>query len=47
MRLNQVINPMNNLANSTQYFGTFASGSVRDLSGNNYTGASTYNRDYG
>jgi methionine-rich copper-binding protein CopC len=36
------IDPTNNLANSTQYFVTFASGSVRDLAGNNYIGTTTY-----
>ncbi len=36
------IDPTNDLANGTQYFVTFASGSVRDLVGNNYVGTSTY-----
>ena len=30
------IDPTNNLANSTQYFVTFAAGSVRDLASTNY-----------
>ena len=36
------IDPTNNLANSTQYFVVLPSGSVRDLSGNNFAGTSTY-----
>ena len=36
------IDPTNNLANSTQYFLTFASGTIRDFSGNNYAGTTTY-----
>jgi uncharacterized delta-60 repeat protein len=36
------IDPTSDLANSTQYFVTFASGSVRDLANNNYAGTSIY-----
>jgi Ca2+-binding RTX toxin-like protein len=36
------INPTVNLANNTQYFVTFAAGSVKDLAGNNFAGISTY-----
>ena len=36
------INPTNNLANNTHYFVTFASGTVKDLAGNNYLGTSSY-----
>ena len=36
------INPTANLANSTQYFVTFAAGSVKDLASNNYAGTSIY-----
>ena len=36
------IDPTNNLANNTQYFVTFDSGSVKDLAGNNYAGISSY-----
>lgn len=37
-----IIDPTSDLANGTQYFVTFASGSVRDLAGNNYADTSTY-----
>ena len=36
------INPLVDLANNTQYFVTFDSGSVKDLAGNNYAGTTTY-----
>lgn len=36
------IDPTNNLANSTQYFVTFASGAIKDVAGNNFAGTSTY-----
>lgn len=36
------IDPTNNLANSTQYFVTFAAGAVKDLAGNGFLGTSTY-----
>jgi Ca2+-binding RTX toxin-like protein len=36
------INPTNNLANNTHYFVTFASGTVKDLAGNNYIGTNVY-----
>jgi Ca2+-binding RTX toxin-like protein len=36
------INPTANLANSTQYFVTFAAGSVKDLASNNYAGTTAY-----
>ncbi len=36
------IDPTSTLANNTQYFVTFASGSVKDLAGNNYAGTSSY-----
>jgi hypothetical protein len=36
------IDPTSSLANNTQYFVTFAPGSVRDVAGNNYTDTSTY-----
>ncbi len=36
------IDPTSNLAANTQYFVTFASGTVKDLAGNAYTGTSTY-----
>ncbi len=36
------IDPTNNLANNNHYFVTFASGSVKDLAGNNYAGISSY-----
>jgi Ca2+-binding RTX toxin-like protein len=37
-----MIDPTNNLANSTQYFVVLPSGSFKDLAGNNYAGTSTY-----
>ena len=37
------INPTNDLANGTNYTVTFASGTVKDLAGNAYAGATTYN----
>jgi hypothetical protein len=36
------IDPTSNLAGNTQYFVTFASGSIRDLANNNYAGTTTY-----
>jgi subtilisin family serine protease len=36
------IDPTNNLNNSTQYFVTFASGSIKDLAGNNFAGTTSY-----
>ena len=36
------INPTTNLANSTQYFVTFAAGSVKDLASNIYAGTTAY-----
>jgi methionine-rich copper-binding protein CopC len=36
------IDPTNALVNSTQYFVTFASGTVKDLAGNSYPGTSAY-----
>jgi len=36
------IDPTSNLANGTQYFVTFASGSIKDIAGNSFTGTSTY-----
>ena len=36
------INPTANLANETNYFVTFAAGSIKDLAGNNYSGTTTY-----
>jgi Ca2+-binding RTX toxin-like protein len=36
------IDPSSNLANNTQYFVTFASGTIKDLAGNNYAGTTTY-----
>jgi methionine-rich copper-binding protein CopC len=36
------INPTDDLANSTKYFVTIASGAVTDLSNNNYLGTTTY-----
>jgi len=36
------INPTSNLANGTQYFVSFASGSVKDLAGNSYAGTASY-----
>jgi methionine-rich copper-binding protein CopC len=36
------IDPTANLANNTQYYVTFANGSIRDLAGNTYDGTSTY-----
>ena len=36
------INPTNDLINNTQYFVTFASGTVKDLAGNGYAGTTTY-----
>ncbi|NTU53697.1 MAG: DUF4347 domain-containing protein, partial [Chlorobiaceae bacterium] len=36
------IDPTSNLANNTHYFLTFASGTIKDLAGNNYAGTSTY-----
>jgi hypothetical protein len=36
------IDPTVNLANNTQYYVTFANGSIRDLAGNTYDGTSTY-----
>ena len=36
------IDPTNNLANNTHYFVTFASGTAKDLAGNNYAGTTTY-----
>jgi Ca2+-binding RTX toxin-like protein len=36
------IDPTSNLANNTQYFVTFASGTVKDTAGNNYAGITTY-----
>ncbi|NTW51167.1 MAG: S8 family serine peptidase [Chlorobiaceae bacterium] len=37
-----VIDPVNSLANNTQYFVTFAQGTVVDLAGNSFAGTSTY-----
>jgi Ca2+-binding RTX toxin-like protein len=36
------IDPSADLSNNTQYFVTFAAGSVQDLAGNNYAGTTTY-----
>jgi Ca2+-binding RTX toxin-like protein len=36
------INPTNNLAENTNYYVTFANGSIQDLSGNNFSGITTY-----
>ena len=36
------INPSIDLGNNTQYFVTFAAGTVKDMAGNNYAGTSTY-----
>ena len=36
------INPTTNLAYNTHYFATFSSGSIIDMSGNNYVGTTTY-----
>jgi len=36
------IDPTSNLSNSTQYFVVMASGTIRDIAGNNYIGTSTY-----
>ena len=36
------IDPTFNLASGTQYFVTFASGSIQDLAGNNYAGTTAY-----
>jgi methionine-rich copper-binding protein CopC len=36
------IDPTSNLAGNTQYFVTFASGSIKDLANNNYAGTTTY-----
>jgi Ca2+-binding RTX toxin-like protein len=36
------IDPTSNLSNSTQYFVVMASGTIKDVAGNNYTGTSTY-----
>ena len=36
------LNPTNDLAANTQYFVTFAAGSVKDVTGNNYAGTTTY-----
>ena len=36
------IDPTSNLSGNTQYFVTFASGSIKDLAGNNYAGTTTY-----
>ena len=36
------INPSNDLAGNTQYFVTFASGTVKDLAGNSYAGTTAY-----
>ena len=36
------INPTSDLASGTQYFVTFASGSIRDLAGNSYAGTTVY-----
>ena len=36
------INPANDLAGNTQYFVTFASGTVKDLAGNIYAGTTSY-----
>ena len=36
------INPTNDLGNSKNYYVTFASGAIKDIAGNNYTGTSTY-----
>ncbi len=37
------IDPTNSLADGTNYFVTLASGSIKDMAGNSYTGTSTYN----
>lgn len=36
------INPTSNLSYSTQYFVTFAAGTIKDLAGNSYAGTATY-----
>ena len=36
------IDPTSDLANGTQYFVTFANGSVKDMAGNSYAGTTTY-----
>jgi Ca2+-binding RTX toxin-like protein len=36
------INPTNNLAENTNYYVTFANGSIQDLAGNNFYGITTY-----
>ena len=36
------LDPTSNLSGNTQYFVTFAAGTVKDLAGNAYTGTSTY-----
>ena len=36
------IDPTNNLSASTQYFVTFASGTIKDTAGNGYTGTTSY-----
>ena len=37
------INPTRDLVNSTNYYVTFASGNIKDLTGNAYAGTTTYN----
>lgn len=36
------INPTDDLSSTTQYFVTFAAGSIKDLAGNSYAGTATY-----
>ena len=37
------LNPTNDLANNTNYFVTFDPGTIKDITGNNYAGSTSYN----